>query len=120
MPYKIECPFCAARIEVPDELDNTTSPCPSCNQEIYLTREEAVEDLDPALEAIRRQTAAADKSHREELRQVMMMQERSRLDDARSKKFVNAFLWIFLWGPLCAIGGYLLFMLLFRFTTGHW
>lgn len=100
MPYKIECPFCAARIEVPDELDETTTACPSCNQEIYLTREEAVEDLDPAVESMRRQSAAADKSHREELRQVMMAQEQARQSRENSRYVLNILLWVFLWGPL--------------------
>lgn len=100
MPYKIECPFCAARIEEPDELDNTTAACPSCNQEIYLTREEAVEDLDPAVESIRRQTAAADKSHREELWQVMMAQEQARQSRENSRRVLNILLWLFVWWPL--------------------
>ena len=100
MPYKIECPFCAARIEVPDELDETTTACPSCNQEIYLTREEAVEDLDPAVESIRRQTAAAEKSHREELRQVMMAQEQARQSRESSRRVLNILLWVFVWWPL--------------------
>lgn len=100
MPYKIECPFCAARIEVPDELDETTTACPSCNQEIYLTREEMVEDSDPALEAIRRQNAAAERQHQNELRQVMMAQEQARQSRESSRRVLNILLWIFVYWPL--------------------
>lgn len=100
MSYKIECPFCAARIEVPDELDNTTAVCPSCNQEIYLTREETVEDSDPALEAIRRQNAAAERQHQNELRQVMMAQEQARQSRESSRRVLNILLWIFVYWPL--------------------
>jgi hypothetical protein len=100
MPYKIECPFCAAWIEVPDELDNTTAACPSCNQEIYLTREEAVEDSDPAVDSMRRESAAAEQRHQNELRQVMMAQEQARQSRENSRYVLNILLWVFLWGPL--------------------
>lgn len=100
MPYKIECPFCSARIEVPDELDNTTAACPSCGQDIYLTREEMVEDSDPALEAIRRERAAAERQHQNELRQVMMMQEQARQARESSRRVLNILLWIFVYWPL--------------------
>lgn len=96
MPYKIECPFCAARIEVPDELDETTTACPSCNQEIYLTREEAMEDLDPAVESIRRQTAAANKARMDNLRDVMRIQEQQR----QTHNFVKWIVYIFIVFPL--------------------
>ena len=117
MPYKIECPFCAARIEVPDELNNTTASCPSCGQEIYLTREEAVEDSDPAVEAIRRQNAAADQAHREELRQVMMMQEQARQSRKNSRHVLNILLWVFVLGPLLI--GILIYLIgsIFNFLT---
>lgn len=98
--YKIDCPFCGQRIEVPDELNNTTANCPACNQELYLTSDDAVEDLDPVVEQIRRQTAAADKSHREELRQVMMAQEQARQSRESSRRVLNILLWVFVYWPL--------------------
>ena len=40
--YIIGCPFCGQHLEVPIELDNTTVNCPSCNKEVYLTKEVAI------------------------------------------------------------------------------
>lgn len=100
MSFKISCPFCNQTIEVPDELNETTVACPGCAQEIYLTREDAVEDIDPAVESIRRKTASADKSHREELRQVMMAQEQARQSRENSRHVLNILFWVFLWGPM--------------------
>lgn len=100
MPFKIECPFCSAHIEVPDELDNTTAACPSCAQEIYLARDEALEDLDPAVESIRRRNAAAEQRHQNELRQVMMMQDQTRRAREDSRRVLNILLWVFVWWPL--------------------
>ena len=42
--YIIGCPFCGQHLEVPIELDNTTVSCPSCNKEVYLTKEDAIEE----------------------------------------------------------------------------
>lgn len=42
--YVIGCPFCGQHLEVPIELDNTTVNCPSCNKEVYLTKENAIEE----------------------------------------------------------------------------
>ena len=42
--YIIGCPFCGQHLEVPIELDNTTINCPSCNKEIHLTKEDAIEE----------------------------------------------------------------------------
>ena len=120
MPFKISCPFCNQHVEVPDELNDTSAACPACGQEIYLSREDALEDVDPVVASMRRESAAADRAHMEELRRVAMMQEQARLADASAKRFINVFLWIFLWGPLCAVGGYFLFMVLFRIATGRW
>ena len=120
MSFTIECPFCGQRVEVPDELNNTTANCPACGQEVYLTSDDAVEELDPAVEKIRREHAAAQKEHAAELWQFAMLQQQKSDADARAKKIINLLLWIFLWGPLCAIGGYLVFLCLFRIVTGHW
>lgn len=105
MPYKIECPFCAARIEVPDELDNTTAACPSCGQEIYLSREEALEDVDPAVEVIRSRNAVADQARMENLRDIMKLQDQQRQTHNTIKWIIYIFivfpivfwlLWIFI------------------------
>lgn len=42
--YIIGCPFCGQHLEVPIELDNTTVNCPSCNKEVYLTKEDAIKE----------------------------------------------------------------------------
>ena len=42
--YIIECPFCGAGLEIPGEVNNTTANCPACNEEIYLTKEDAIEE----------------------------------------------------------------------------
>ena len=42
--YVIGCPFCGQHLEVPIELDNTTVNCPSCNKEIQLTKENAIDE----------------------------------------------------------------------------
>lgn len=120
MSYTFECPFCNAKIDVPDELDNTSAQCPACGQEIYLTRDDAVEDLDPVVEQMRRDSAAADRARMNNLRQFAMLQQQKADSEARTKSIVNVLLWVFVWGPLCAIGGYLIFVCLFRVATGHW
>lgn len=119
MSYTFECPFCNAKIDVPDELDNTSAQCPACGQEIYLARDDAVEDLDPVVEQIRREHSAAQKEHAAELRQFAMLQQQKADSEARTKSIVNVLLWIFLWGPLCAVGAYLLFLCLFRVASGR-
>ena len=43
-PYKIECPFCVAEIEVSGEINNLVTNCPSCGQEIYVTKEDALQE----------------------------------------------------------------------------
>ena len=96
MPYKIECPFCASRIEVPDELDNTTAACPSCNQEIYLTREDAAEDLDPVAARMRREHEREQARHKDELRSVMREQEQRR----QSMSVVKWLIYIFIVFPV--------------------
>ena len=96
MPFTINCPFCNQSIEVPDELNNTTANCPGCAQEIYLTREDAVEDSDPVVASMRRQSAAADKAHMENLRDVMKMQEQQR----QTHNFVKWIVYIFIVFPL--------------------
>lgn len=120
MSFKVDCPFCGQRIEIPDELNNTTANCPACNQELYLTKDDAVEDLDPVVEQMRRESAAADRARMNNLRQFAMLQQQKADSEARTKSIVNVLLWIFLWGPLCAVGAYLLFLCLFRVTSGHW
>ena len=120
MPFTIDCPFCGQRVEVPDELNNTTSNCPACGQEVYFTSEDAVEDLDPVVERMRREHDAARKAHAAELRQFAMMQQQKADSEAQAKSVVNVLLWIFIWGPLCAIGAYLVFLCLFRAATGRW
>lgn len=118
MPFVIACPFCSARIEVPDELNDTAASCPSCGQDVYLSRDDAVEDLDPALDAVRRENAAAERQHRQELQQVMMMQDQARQSRENTKKLVNVLLWIFVWGPLCAAVLLVLVWALLRFAHG--
>ena len=98
--FKIDCPFCGQRIEVPDELDGDVSNCPGCGNEVYFSREDAVEDLDPAVEKIRREHAAAESRHQAELRAVMMMQDRARQQQESTQNIINILLWIFVWGPL--------------------
>lgn len=120
MSYTFKCPFCEARIEVPDELDNTSANCPACGQEIYLTRADAVEDADPVVDEIRREALECDRRHMDQLRMIAMMQQSESMADARSKRVANILLWLFLWGPLCVIGLYLLFICLFRVAAGHW
>jgi hypothetical protein len=117
MPYVMECPFCRSRIEVPDELDNTTAACPSCAQEVYLTREDAVEDLDPAVESIRRENTAAEQRHQNELRQVMMMQDQARRSREDSRRVLNILLWVFVWWPLIGAAVVLIFYGLFRWVS---
>lgn len=111
MPFIVECPFCSQRVEVPDELNNTTANCPACNQEIYLTGEDAVPDFDPALEKIRREHAAAQKEHAAELRQFAMLQQQKADSEARTKRIINLLLWLFVYWPLI-IGGFGLFFYL--------
>ena len=120
MSFTMVCPFCNAKIEVPDELNNTTANCPACNQEVYLTSEDAVDDLDPVVERMRRESAESDRARMDQLRMVAIMQQSEARADRRAKSIVNVLLWIFVWGPLCAIGLYLLFLCLFRIATGHW
>ena len=114
------CPFCNAKIEVPDELADTSASCPSCGQEVYLTKEDAVEDSDPIVEEMRRKAQADDRRRMDQLRIMAMMRQSEAHADKRTKSIVNVLLWIFVWGPLCAIGLYLLFICLFRVATGHW
>ena len=109
MSFVLECPFCGQRVEVPDELNNTTANCPACNQEIYLTSEDAVSDFDPALEKIGREHAAAQKEHATELRQIAMRQQQKSDADARTKKIINVILWIFVYWPLVG-GGFVMFI----------
>ena len=118
--FKIDCPFCGQRIEVPDELNNTTANCPACNQEVYLTSEDAVEDLDPVVERIRRESAESDRARMDHLRQFAMLQQQKADSEARTKSIVNVLLWIFVWGPLCVIGAVLIVFCLLRIATGHW
>ena len=120
MSFTILCPFCNQRVEVPDELNNTTASCPACGQEVYVTSEDAVEDLDPVVEQMRREHDASRRAHAAELRQFAMLQQQKADSDARKKSVVNVLLWIFIWGPLCAIGGYLVFLCLFRAVVGRW
>ena len=120
MSFEIKCPFCEAKIEVPDELADTSANCPACGQEIYLTREDAVEDSDPVVEKMRREAQANDRRRMDQLRMLAMMQQSEAHADKRTKSIVNVLLWIFVWGPLCAIGLYLLFICLFRVAAGHW
>ena len=104
MSFTMECPFCSQHVEVPDELNNTTANCPMCNQEIYLTSDDAVPDLDPALEKIRREHAAAQKEHAAELRQFAMLQKQKEDADARTKRIINLLLWLFVYWPLIGAG----------------
>lgn len=120
MSYVIVCPFCSARIEVPDELADTTAACPACGQDVYLSREDAVEDADPALEKMRREAEESDRRRMDQLRMMAMIQQADARAEKRTKSVVSVLLWIFVWGPLIAIGGYLAFMCLFRVATGHW
>lgn len=120
MSYTLACPFCNARIDVPDELDNTSAQCPSCGQEIYLTRDDAVEESDAVIETMRKEARENDMRHMEQLRMIAMMQQAEDRADKRTKSIINVLLWIFLWIPLIAIGGYLVFLCLFRVATGHW
>ena len=120
MSYTFECPFCNAKIDVPDELDNTSAQCPACGQEIYLTRDDAVEGSDAVIESMRKEAREKDRQHMDQLRMVAMMQQAEERADKRTKSIINVLLWIFLWGPLCAVGAYLLFLCLFRVASGHW
>ena len=108
MSYKIDCPFCNQRLEVPPELDNTTTLCPSCNQEIYLSRADAVEDLDPAAAALRRELEASEKRHQEQLRMMMAMSASN--SQNQTKQIVNVLLWLFVYIPLIA-GGIWIFII---------
>lgn len=107
MPFKIDCPFCGQRIEVPDELNNTTANCPACGQEVYLTSEDAVEDLDPVVERMRREHEAERKEHAAQLRQFAMLQQQKSDSEARTKRIVNLLLWLFVYWPLIALAFFL-------------
>lgn len=96
MSYTFECPFCNAKIDVPDELDNTSAQCPACGQEIYLTRDDAVEDDDPVVERMRRESAAADRARMNNLRQVMQMQDQQR----RTSSVIKWLIYIFIVFPV--------------------
>lgn len=39
-PWVFECPFCMSALTVPPELDNIATRCPSCNEEIFLSKED--------------------------------------------------------------------------------
>jgi len=94
MPFKIDCPFCAQRIEVPDELNNTTANCPSCNQELYLSKDDAVADA--IVDRLRREEESRERQHQEHLRAVMQMQEQNR----RTWTIVKWILYIFVVFPV--------------------
>ena len=103
MSFKIDCPFCGQRIEVPDELNNTTANCPACNQEVYLTSEDAVEDLDPVVEQMRRDHEMKQKEHAAELRQFAMLQQQKSDSEERTRRIVNVLLWLFVYWPLIGL-----------------
>ena len=105
MSYKIDCPFCSQRLEVPPELDDTSTNCPACGQEVYLSRADAVEDLDPATAALRREFRESEKRHQEQLRMVMAMSAAS--SQNQSKQIINVLLWLFVYIPLIALGFWL-------------
>ena len=107
MPFKIDCPFCGQRIEVPDELNNTTANCPACGQEVYLTSEDAVEELDPVVEQMRRDHEVRQKEHAAELRQFAMLQQQKSDSEARTKRIINLLLWLFVYWPLIALAFFL-------------
>ena len=96
MSYTFECPFCSAKIDVPDELDNTSAQCPACGQEIYLTRDDAVEDLDPAVESMRREHEEKQARRMNELRTVMRDQEQRR----QSGNVIKWLIYIFIVFPV--------------------
>lgn len=105
MSFKLECPFCDQRIEVPDELNNTPANCPACSQELYLSRDDAVEDLDPVAARMRAEHEREQARHMNELRNVMRDQEQRRQSGNVIKWLVYIFivfpvafwlLWIFI------------------------
>ena len=96
MSYTFECPFCQSRIEVPDELDGTSANCPKCSNELFLTRDDAVEEPDAILDQMRRQNDAAERQHQEHLRVVMQMQDQNR----RTRTIIKWIIYIFIVFPL--------------------
>ena len=120
MSFIVECPFCGQKITADDLLEGEVSNCPGCGNEVYFSREDSVEDLDPVVERMRREHDASRREHAAELRQFAMLQQQKADSEAHAKSVVNVLLWIFIWGPLCAIGGYLVFLCLFRAATGRW
>lgn len=119
MSYTFECPFCNEKIDVPDELDNTSAQCPACGQEIYLTRDDAVEESDAVIESMRKEAREKDRQHMDQLRMVAMMQQAEERADKRTKSIINVLLWIFLWGPLCLLAFYIVIWLLLKFVRGY-
>ena len=106
MSFTMICPFCSKELEIPDELEGRTAPCPGCGQEVYLERPPTASPEDDR--------RAAD------LRMFAMMQQAQEAADRRTKKIVSILLWIFVWGPLCVIGAVLIVFCLLRVATGHW
>lgn len=96
MSFNLDCPFCGQRVEVPDELNNTTANCPACNQEVYLTGDDAVEELDPVVEKLRRESAAVDRARMNNLRDVMKLQEEQR----RTHNIIKWIIYIFIVFPI--------------------
>ena len=43
-PYKIDCPFCQAVIEVSGDINDVVTNCPACGEEIYVTKEDALKE----------------------------------------------------------------------------